>query len=108
MNSKKYQCCVYLIINKLQPNKMYIGYTTQLRYLKSGKIINKRFTQHRYDLKHNKHINKDMQQDYNNNNDIFMYINILWFKSKKKGKDTEKELIQSGQYFYNIIGNRKK
>lgn len=104
-NSKSIKSIIYIIVNKYDTSKMYVGYTTQFTILKNGKINNKRFYQHKYKLKNNIHYNKLLQDDYNKDSESFLFINSLFFTTEKQGKRKEKELINSGLYYYNINGN---
>lgn len=96
---------LYVIINTSKDNKSYIGYTSQIKRLSNGKISNNRISQHKRELKQNKHSNKNLQIDYNNK-DILVFKTIL-LGSQKQCKQLEYKLIKSGLYEYNIIGKTK-
>lgn len=59
--------CIYMIKN-IKNNKVYIGQTTQ---------YNKRITHHKSDLKHNRHSNTILQNDFNLYGDICFEYSIL-------------------------------
>ena len=102
MNKKMFG--LYVIINIDKNNKSYIGFTGQLKQLKNGSISNDRIRQHKHDLKHNKHTNFDLQQDFNNN-DRFIFQTII-IGTETQCKKQELKMIKSGLYKYNKVGRK--
>ena len=83
------KCGVYAIKNNAN-NKIYIGSTHNLQ---------QRIEKHIHDLKNNKHGNKDLQKDYNNNNNDF----VCWIVYLGEDyKNTEEKIINGYfKYLYN-------
>lgn len=90
-------------IRNIENGKLYIGQSTNIKH---------RFQQHIYDLTTNKHKNKSMQKDYNDNHNIFVF-EVLKQCSKEELDTLEAEYVERYKttnviYGYNILSGGKK
>ncbi|NJO48240.1 MAG: GIY-YIG nuclease family protein [Leptolyngbyaceae cyanobacterium RM2_2_4] len=85
---------IYEIRNKIT-NKCYVGQTTR--------PLNIRWTEHRYQLRKNKHGNKYLQYSWNKyGEDVFLVKELYHMDSIEELNKKEIELIQSGYAQYNL------
>lgn len=119
-DTKKEKWVVYDIYIKIKGDikSIYVGITSQLKYIKIGKdkyildlYDSKRFKKHIRELDTNTHSNKFLQVLYNMGVKLFFKVREVIYKTRQEAKNVEKVLINCqsvDSWLLNISGLNKR